>query len=127
MYHYLNENVVNPLKANLYVIYDQGSNYISIMVKILKENQTKLAEYVQEHYDNVTVALLDNWMRLDFNQDGHVSMEDLKIAVHELYEFLMNYDYFQKATEIKSTLYHQAIKFMKKDVSNDDVNVNQEG
>ena len=89
------------------------------MIKVLKEHQHKVADYVHMHYDNVTVLLMDNWMRLDFNQDGHVSMEDLKRAVHELYEFMMNYDYFQKATEIKSDLYHQALKFMKKDVNSD--------
>ena len=51
-------------------------------------------------------------MRLDFNQDGRVSMDDLRIAVEELYEFLRSYDYISKATEIKSTLYNEAIKYM---------------
>lgn len=91
------------------------------MIKILKEHQHKVADYIHMHYDNVTVMLMDNWMRLDFNQDGHVSMEDLKKAAHELYEFMMNYDYFQKASEIKSDLYHQAIKYMKKEVNGNDV------
>ncbi len=80
-----------------------------------------MAEYIREHYENVTVLLLDNWMRLDFNNDGHVSMEDLRKGMTELYEFMVSYDYFQKATEIKSNLYHQAIKFMKKEVNEDDV------
>lgn len=54
-------------------------------------------------------------MRLDFNQDGHVSIEDLKRAIHELYEFMRNYNYTLKATEIKSTLYNEALKYVKKE------------
>jgi hypothetical protein len=91
------------------------------MIKILQENQSKVVEYLNKHYDNVSVMLVDNWMRLDFNQDGHVSMEDLRKAAQELYEFMINFDYIEKATEIKSNLYHQAIKFMKKEANADDV------
>lgn len=58
-------------------------------------------------------------MRLDFNKDGQVSMEDLKKGVHELYEFMMNYEYLQKAIEVKSRLYNDAIKYMQKDLHND--------
>ena len=58
-----------------------------------------------KHYENVTVLIRDNWMRLDFNKDGHVSIEDIKAGAHELLEFLRNFDYLSKATEIKSSLY----------------------
>lgn len=71
---------------------------------------------MQKHYENVQVIISNNWMRLDFNQDGHVTIEDLKKGAQELYDFLKNYDYFAKATEIKSTLYQEAIKYMKKDL-----------
>jgi hypothetical protein len=60
----------------------------------------------------VQVFISDNWLRLDFNRDGHVSTEDLRRAVHELYDFMRNYNYFNKATEIKSKLYNEAIKYM---------------
>jgi hypothetical protein len=58
-------------------------------------------------------------MKLDFNKDGHVTAEDLKKGAQELYEFMMNYEYFQKATEIKNKLYHEAIKYMKGEIQND--------
>jgi len=61
-------------------------------------------------------------MRLDFNKDGHVSIEDLRKGVSDLYEFMLSYDYFQKATEIKSQLYKQAIKYMKRDLQSDTAN-----
>ena len=59
----------------------------------------------------------DSWMRLDFNKDGQVSIEDIKIGAQELFEFLRNFDYLQAATEIKSSLYQEAIKYMKKDLN----------
>lgn len=39
-------------------------------------------------------------------------MEDLKKTVRELYDFMRNYPYYNRATEIKSTLYNEAIKYM---------------
>ena len=75
-----------------------------------------MVDYIHHHYENIQVLIKDNWMRLDINRDGVVTMEDLKKGVHDLYEFMINYDYFQKATEIKSTLYNEAIKYMQNDV-----------
>lgn len=62
----------------------------------------------------------DKWLRLDFNNDGHVTFDDIKKGVHELYEFMVNYDYYSKAHEIKSKLYNEAIKYMKRDLQNED-------
>lgn len=59
-------------------------------------------------------------MRLDFNQDGHVSYDDLKKGAHDMYDFLVNYNYYLKATEIKNKLYNEAIKYMKRDLANDE-------
>lgn len=58
-------------------------------------------------------------MRLDFNNDGKVSAEDLKRAFLELFEFMRNFEYFNKAIEIKSSLYQEAIKLMKRDLRRD--------
>jgi hypothetical protein len=78
-----------------------------------------VADYVHQHYENVQVFVQENWLRLDFNKDGHVSVEDLRKNITNLYEFMLSYDYFQKATEVKSRLYEEAIKYMKKDLQQD--------
>jgi len=62
------------------------------------------------------VSIKDNWMRLDFDNDGKVSVEDLKRDIQELYNFMKNYNYFDKVLEIKSKLYSQAINFMKTEI-----------
>ena len=57
----------------------------------------------------------DNYLRLDFNQDGSVSMEDLRASLLQFYEFLKSYDYIEATTRIKSSLYDQAVGYMKRD------------
>lgn len=116
LYKFINEQVYTPLSSNLYVIYDKSTNMLSFLMEVLLEHQHKLREYLAKNYENVTVLIRDNWMRLDFNRDGHVSLEDIKQGASELLEFLRNFDYLTKATEIKSSLYQEAIKYMKKDI-----------
>lgn len=53
--------------------------------------------YIKTHYDDVTVIIKDNWLRLDFNHDGKVNLEDLRQGFKELYEFMINYEYLNKA------------------------------
>jgi hypothetical protein len=113
IYKYVNENVIDPLMNNIYLI--QTTNYYSFMMNILKEHQPRVITYIQEQYENVKVMMQDNWMKLDFNNDGKISVEDLKKGAHDLYEFITNYDLIVKANEIKNTLYDEAIKFMKSD------------
>lgn len=103
------------MRNNLYVIYDKSSNYYTFMVQVLKEHQPNVLVYIREYYDNVQVYMKDNWMKLDFNNDGKVSLEDLKKGVADLYDFMINYDYIEKASEIKNKLYDEAIKYMKND------------
>ena len=88
-------------------------------MQVVIEKQQVLREYLAKNYENVQVLVKENWMRLDFNRDGHVSIEDIKESAMELFEFLKNFDYLQAATDIKSQLYHEAIKFMQKDLSSD--------
>lgn len=76
----------------------------------------KIAEYVGDKYDNVQILAHENWLRLDFNRDGFVTREDLMRGCQDLYEFIKNFDYYQKAQEIKSQLYQDAIKYMRREV-----------
>lgn len=113
---YLNDRVYFPLRENLICFVDQGRKMYSFLIQIINEHQEKIVNYVNTHYENVLVTLKDNWMRLDFNDDGKVSLEDLKAGMIELYDFLRSYEYIQKAQEVKSQLYDQAINYMKKEV-----------
>ena len=119
LYHFINDKVYSPVKEYVIVLYDQTTKYISMFVRVLKDNQKNILDYVLNRYENVKVFARNNWLRLDFNNDGKVSIEDLKKGAHELFEFMKNYEYIQKAIDIKSAIYEEAIKLMKKDLKND--------
>ncbi len=94
IYKFLNDRVYFPLKENLIVIQDKSDKYISFLIKVMKEHQDTISHYVHSHYQNVCVTLSEQWMRLDFNNDGQVDAEDLKEGMIQLYEFMANYEYF---------------------------------
>lgn len=119
LYHFMNDKVYSPIKEYAIVLYGSTQQYISMFVRVLKENQRNLLDYVLQRYENVKVFARDSWLRLDFNEDGKVSIDDLKKGAQELFEFMKNYEYIQKAIEIKSAIYEEAIKLMKKDLKSD--------
>ena len=88
-------------------------------MQVVIEKQSVLREYLAKNYENVQVLIKENWMRLDFNKDGHVSIDDIKQSAQELFEFLKSFDYLQAATSIKSSLYQEAIKYMKSEVGSE--------
>ena len=92
---------------------DEASNFVGLLIKVLKERQDQLVEYVNKTYSNVTLFVHENWLRLDFNKDGTVSIEDMRQALTKLYEFLKNYDYIEASTRIKSSIYLEAQKLIK--------------
>ena len=67
-------------------------------------------------YSAVSVTVSGTWMRLDFDSDGSVSVDDLKKSVFGLYEFLRNFDVIEKTTQVKSQLYTDAIAYMQQEL-----------
>ena len=106
---------VGELNQKIVLFYDDATNFVGMLVKVLQERQDDLVKYITETYSNVQVFVKDNWMRLDFNQDGQVSMEDMRKNMNEFYEFLKSYDYIEATTRIKSSMYDNALKLMQKD------------
>ena len=81
-YHFFNDKVYSPVKDNFFVLYDSSANYLSFVVKVISEHwrdhHAKIIAYVREHYENVSVFVCKTWLRLDFNNDGQVTAEDVK-------------------------------------------------
>ena len=102
----------------------------SMLVNVLKERQESLVDYIKKTYDNVTVFVSDNWMRLDFNEDGQVSVDDVRASLQKFYEFLKSYEYIENATKIKSQIYDEAKKYIRteagqKNLAADDSDISQ--
>ena len=101
----LNDRVYFPMREKIIFIYDEASQYLSFMLDIVQGQREELVKYINTHYDNVKIILNDGWMRLDFDKDGIVSMDDFKRGLFQLYEFLKNFHYYEQTTQIKSQLY----------------------
>ena len=71
-----------------------------------------IQEYVTKTYSQVSVFTMENMMRLDFNKDGKVSLDDLQQSMLGLYEFLKNFDVIENTTQIKCQIYQDAITYM---------------
>ena len=69
---------VKDLNQKIVIFYDEGTKFAGMLIKVLQDKQEELIKYVRETYSNVQVFVQDNWMRLDFNKDGSVSLEDMK-------------------------------------------------
>lgn len=71
---------------------DEAKNYAGLLINILADRE-KVLEYVTKTYTNVQIFAEGTWLRLDFNNDGTVSMDDVRKSLASLYEFLRNFDY----------------------------------
>ena len=106
---------IGELPKKVVVFYDEASNFVGMLINVLSERQEELVAYIRRTYSNVQVFMHDNYLRLDFNQDGSVSMEDLRSSLTQFYEFLKSYDYIQETTRISSDLYTKAVGMIKRE------------
>ena len=59
-------------------------------------------------------------MRLDFVDDnGKLSKDEMQNSMYGLYDFLKEYDYIEKTTQIKGNLYKDAIVYMQNELDED--------
>lgn len=56
---------------------------------------------------------------MDFDEDGSVSVEDLKKSMFGLYDFLRNFDVIETTSCIKGKLYSDAIAYMQTELDED--------
>lgn len=64
----------------------------------------------------MSVFTKENIMRLDFNGDGKIGLEDLQKSMVGLYEFLKNFDVIENTVHIKCRLYQDAIAYMQNEL-----------
>jgi hypothetical protein len=86
---------------------------------VITDKQEKITEYVTKTYSSAKVITQDNMMRLDFDNDGSISVDDLKKSMVGLYEFLKNFDVIEATTSVKSKLYSDAIAYMQNELDED--------
>ena len=101
---------------NTYFLYDQATKKITSFVQVIAERHDQIKDYASKTYSTVQVTVSGTWMRLDFDSDGSVSVEDLRKSLFGLYELLKNFDVIEKTTQVKSQLYTDAIAYMQQEL-----------
>ena len=91
----------------------------------MSERQAEITLYVTKTYSNFSVSASENWLRLDFDNDGSVSVDDLQQSMFSLYEFLKNYDMIQTSKQIRNKLYKDAIAYMQQELEVNQIARNQ--
>ena len=109
----------------MFFLYNSATEQITSYIQVITTKHQKITEYVNTTYSKVQVSVSDNWLRLDFDKDGQVSVEDLKKSMLGLYEFLQNFDVIEQTTTIKGNLYKQAIAYMQNELDEEEKIRNQ--
>jgi len=118
LYTILDEKV-RPLVQNVFFLYDKATNTVTSYINVITTKQNEIKDYVEKTYSTASVILEGTWMRLDFDNDGSVSQEDLKASMVGFYEFLKNFDVIETSHQVKGKLYTDAIAYMQKELEED--------
>lgn len=103
---------VLPVVDKVFFLYDDALKRVAAFVNVVADRRTQIIEYVTKTYSCVSVHAKDGWLRLDFDKDGSVSVQDLKNSMIGLYEFLKDFKFLEEMSNIKCQLYQQAIEYM---------------
>ena len=101
-------------------LFDKATNSVTSFIKVITTKQAEVAAYVKDTYSQASVTIEGTWMRLDFNEDGKVSADDLKSSLVGLYEFLRHFDVIETTTHIKGQLYNDAIRYMQAELRSEE-------
>lgn len=110
---------IRPIVQNVFFLYDEATRQIISYINVITEKQNSIIEYVEKTYTTAKVSIEGTWMRLDFDHDGSVSRDDLKMSMVGLYDFLREFDVIDSAYQIKGKLYTEAIAYMQQELEQD--------
>ena len=118
LYTYIDKKF-RPIIQHVFFLYDTVTKTITTYINVVTTKQVEVRTYVGKTYTHVQITVSENWMRLDFDNDGSVSVDDLKKSMIGLYDFLKNFDIIETTTTIKSKIYTDAIAYMQAELHED--------
>lgn len=113
------DNKFRPIIQHVFFLYDSVTKTITTFISVITTKQDEVRSYVGKTYSHVQITVKDNWMRLDFDNDGSVTVDDLKQSMVGLYDFLKNFDLIETTSTIKSKIYTDAIAYMQAELQED--------
>jgi len=113
MYNSLTTKIVVPVCDKILLIYDTSLKKASLVLETIQTSD--LAQKVGEKYTNARITLASNWMRLDLNNDGKVTLSDIIQSVKSLQTLVKESQLATKAIELRNSMYKRAIGYLEKD------------
>ena len=86
------DNKFRPIIQQVFFLYDSVTMKITTYINVITTKQEQVTAYVTKTYTMVNINVEGTWMRLDFDKDGSVSVDDLNESMVGLYDFLKNFD-----------------------------------
>lgn len=121
VYRSFSTQIVVPLQENVVFMYDTSREKASLVVKNLQNSL--ISQAIIQRFSSARVTLSQNWMKLDFNEDGRVTMADITSAFFSVKDILAQYKYFKEALELPQTFRQKALGYIQSEKSgeNDEV------
>ena len=98
MYSFSMRTLVYPVRDGVVLVFNTGAKYYSVVVSKVEETDTY--KYIQSKYSDARVSLHSQYLKLDFDNDGVVSLEDCKSTATEVAQTVRDYEYREKGMEL---------------------------
>lgn len=109
-YNSLNTQIYVPIHDKIVLIYDTSLKKASVVIETLQNGN--LIQMVGERLDSAKVTLTKNWMKLDLNNDGRVTMADLLNAIINIRLIIVQSRLAERAWELKDSMKRRAICYL---------------
>lgn len=106
----LNTQIIMPIQDKIVLVYDTSLKKASLIVENIQN--AHLVQMMSEKYADARVTLSNNWMKLDLNHDGKVTISDLIAAIRSIREIVTHSQIYGQAMELRSSMRKKAIEYL---------------
>ena len=82
VYNSFSTQIIIPIHDNVVFIYDISLRKASLIIENIQTSP--LSQAFLQKFSNAKVTLTNNWMKLDLNNDGKVTMSDILSGIHSI-------------------------------------------
>jgi hypothetical protein len=106
----LNTQIIMPIQDKIFLVYDTSLRKASIIVENIQN--AHLIQTMSETYSDARVTLSKNWMKLDLNHDGKVTISDLIAAIRSIREIVSHSQLYGQAMELRNSMRRKALEYL---------------
>lgn len=110
IYKWLNSQVVLPLAKNVKLFIDFTSGKISLLVDFATKSY--VIQNLVKICNAAKVSAIDNFWKLDLNEDGQVTLDDFYLMVKTIKQALENTTVSAKLTNLKYEVFQRALNYL---------------